>query len=208
MIALLSVENTGTHFTASVLRHLTGKSSEWAAPVNPNAFQTENIGIFVQHVYPVGFSSHSDGVVELMLRADQVVVPMRDPIRALISNHDRGHGNLPYRKHVESFERVSEWLHAPNVHFFRVDVAPDNRWAEVAGLAWHLRMDPPNEEAPDWRPENVTPQRHHSVLRTWYHEGEWSKLDEALDGAITALEPLSEFFEMFGYEVPCLPSRA
>lgn len=187
MIAILSAESTGTHFTQHVVKKLTGNTVEWAPHGNKHGF--------IQHIYPEGFDANADFLISSAFEnvGYKRVVPMRHPIKALISNYERGHKRLPFTQHVQAFKRLSNWW---DVFWFQVD-HPDG--PDIGGLATYLGVRYKNVRN---EPKNAMPSKRHTVLRTWYAEKDWKSLNGALNGSLDLLSDLQPFFSQFGYEIP------
>lgn len=185
MIAVLSVESTGTHFAQYCVERLTGLRLPWGAKGHEG---------FVQHVYPEGVNHKADALIrDAHWERMKIVVPMRHPVKALITNYEhtrttQRHPN-PLEDHALSFGRVAAWR---DVFFLQVE-QPDFK-----GLARYLSVEP---QVLPTGPMNETPERIHSELRGWLENGEWDRLNEELNGAVGILRFYSGFFRLFGYQL-------
>ena len=180
MIAILSVENTGTHFTRACVEQLSGKRASWDTGEH----------VVMTHVYPLFMDSVTHYATRFYERADKIVVPLRDPLAALISNHDRGHGALSYRDHALAFLRIASWTHDRRVLFW-----PWDRWERDYSehmLATHLGFEP---KALDWSPRNETKYR--TPLRDLPRDDAWDLLEPAKE----VLTLIDGFWRSHGYEL-------
>lgn len=120
MIRLASVPHTGTLFTQKLL----------------------------------GLDGHChfpDAVIRTWIeRGDQVVIPLRDPVLAYITQLNRSQ-NDPM---AMLFNGMCEYAYLPNVHLFRVDCPENKRHDELERLASFLGWT--YLPWTDWRPINDT----------------------------------------------------
>lgn len=209
-----TVQHTGTYFIQKLVWRLTGLHTDWIAHVPNEDRAKSDIGMLQSHIYPQDWpqpdAPHMNACIELMLRSGlPLLIPMRDPVLALISHIERERGEHPrltFHDHVRSFERIAEMEGATYVPIdlgFHVKHAQNVAWA-IEGFhgKYPFRMTPA-AAANDWSPENATDPKLHSPLRTLYKDGEWKKLDGVFKGAITrARDTLLPFLSGLGYDLP------
>lgn len=109
--------------------------------------------------------------IELMISLFKTVIPIRDPLAAILTREAR-HPELRHFFIVDGFIEASRYLGHPNVMFFPIDLYEDwkDRKKLLIKLARHCRFDVTQlwdyyeQMAKDWNPENDTPNNRFKIL--------------------------------------------
>ena len=188
-VVVVSVERSGTHFAARVCRELTGATgSSWIHGLNGAGPGK----IWSTHLYEHGFSKRSDDVLAHVLGRTgfKRVVPVRHPLRVLISKQEQG------KEPASTLDIAHGLARMPFVdgHFLQIDVERELRGAETGRLAEFLGVKP---KTVSWKRANPTPELKHGPLRQLYQQGE--DVTGFFTDELAIIEPVRPFFEEFGY---------
>lgn len=186
---IASVENTGTHYLAETVGRTFDENVSWVITSKAKTM-TKPVCCLVTHLYPLDFYHHNEAVLHLFRFARvPILSPMRHPVSALISNVERGTEELPLFDHILAFARLSMMP----FKLVRLDLG-----SKLAERDFQLAVG----ADPVWPDEhlNRTDPTKHTELRTLWAERDWSRLDDALDGALRPLRQLNKWLLELGYE--------
>lgn len=191
MIVVMTAPRTGTHYTSGVVARLTGGRAAWLTPVHPHEFEKTDITVLVTHAYVKGFKGHADAIFDLVMASDcPLVVPLRDPLAALITQIENTHRNdgLTTVGHARTMARLATGIDRP-VFYFNVHGPLDS-------LARYLGV--PCKDIPPF-PRNETEERRHSKARERLLTGDrpWDLYEEEY----RILKPLKGFYADHGIEL-------
>lgn len=197
-VVVCAVERSGTHFASWLVGSLIHRQPAWAVPTGGTDLEKDNIGVLVTHVYPEGFRSHSDAMVSALVGYSRLkcVVPLRHPLRVLISKHERPRDPCDGLCAAKALTRVAGWRHRDQIHYLKVDAEGPEIGPEIDRLAEFLGAESRN---PGWAPRNETPPGEFSELRRRFDAGE--DISSHFSEELAVLEPVWPFFEGFGYSL-------
>lgn len=213
---IASVKHTGTWFLVSLLQKLgQGSIVPWA-----HSFEVGGgLPINWLHVHVPDYEDEEDeprryleaALIDAFVVSGRyaVVIPVRDPVRSLITYRIRcGGGSLLH--HARRFGTLARWWEElRHVHWFPVDLGGfSDRAASISVLARYVKHATNPEKfvelASSWEPENVTPPDG-SGLREAYAAEDLDVIEEEFADELALLrsdERLLRFYGALGYRLP------
>lgn len=148
-------------------------------------------------------------IIKLLTNLMPTVIPLRDPLRAIITREAR-QPNLRHYYIVDGFVTLAkEYSEHPNVLFAPIDLKTDYiaRHALLTNIARHCGFDTESpiieEVAREWPKENPTPDNRFEEI---YNKKDWEQLKYLFGPKVAELEylksrqhPIKPFLDQHGY---------
>lgn len=211
VIFIPTVPHTGTWFVINFLSNFVVNFAEASQILKDNVQVTEPTLIHTHtpiynpapiqfapnfpHDVPVPKDSKSLSIdcICLMASIFKTVIPVRDPLAAILTREAR-HPEFRHFFIVDGFLELATRLHGmPNVKFLPIDLPMDKfqRWGLLKSVVEHCEIDadPKTVEniAEAWKPQNITPGNR---LKKLYADKEKAELERLLGPKMAEVEYL------------------